>query len=98
MRIGFWRDAMRAKVLLAEGAAEQASDLLATLTPTSPRQQVTLGLLRAITLADDDRASSRAQFADASMTAATRGHVANGHRRRTTNRVAAGVGELDGAR
>jgi LuxR family maltose regulon positive regulatory protein len=55
MRVGFWRDATLAKVVLVEGHTKAAADILGCLTATSPRQQVTLLLLHAMSLADNDQ-------------------------------------------
>jgi LuxR family maltose regulon positive regulatory protein len=47
MRAGFWTDVTRAKVYLIEDEWQTAAEILDSLTATSPRQQVTLMLLRA---------------------------------------------------
>ncbi|HEY5874890.1 MAG TPA: LuxR C-terminal-related transcriptional regulator [Ilumatobacteraceae bacterium] len=73
MRVGLWRDATLAKVLLADGASEQAAEILDSLSPTSPRQRVTVGLMHAIALADHDQASSLAMAAAALTIASNEG-------------------------
>ena len=84
MCVGFWHDVMVAKVLLAEGAFEQAAGILDSVSPTSPRQQVTVGLLHAIALVDDDPTTSRGKAEAALVTASTEGMfqtVAGAHHR-----------------
>jgi LuxR family transcriptional regulator, maltose regulon positive regulatory protein len=73
MRIGFWRQATQAKVLLAEDEAQRAAAVLEALSPTSPRQQVTLGLLHAIAVAVKDPTSSQGMVEAALATASTEG-------------------------
>ena len=73
MRVGFWRDATLAKVHLADGEPEQAAGLLEALSPTSPRQQVIVGLMHAAALADHDQTSSLDKAAAALKTASTEG-------------------------
>ena len=72
MRVGFWRDATLAKVLVADGATQQAANLLDSLSPMSPRQQVTLGCSTR-SLADDDPARSQAEMEAALTTASAEG-------------------------
>ena len=73
MRVGFWRDATLAKVLLAEGDMSTAAGLLDSLAPTSPRQRVTGLLLQSIAEADQDPSASEAKLASALATAAHEG-------------------------
>jgi LuxR family transcriptional regulator, maltose regulon positive regulatory protein len=73
MRVGFWRDATRAKVLLADGGSEQAVDELESLSPTSPRQRVTADLLQAVALADHDPTCSQTKVEAALKVAAAEG-------------------------
>jgi LuxR family maltose regulon positive regulatory protein len=75
MRVGFWRDATLAKLRLADGDSDQAARILDSLSPTSPRQHVTLGLLQALASATHDPAFSLAEAAGALKIAATEGMV-----------------------
>jgi LuxR family maltose regulon positive regulatory protein len=69
MRVGFWRDATLAKVFLIDGQTRQAAEILGQLSATSPRQEVTLLLLRAISLPDHDQ--HRLELVEAALTIAS---------------------------
>jgi LuxR family maltose regulon positive regulatory protein len=71
MRVGFWRDATQAKVLLIDGETTRAADILASLSATSPRQQVTLLVLQASSLGDHDQ-EGRSGMVEAALAVASR--------------------------
>ena len=68
MRVGFWRDATLARVFLIDGQTKYAADILEPLSATSPRQEVTLLLLRAISLPEHDQ--QRLELLESALTAA----------------------------
>ena len=69
MRVGFWRDATLAKVFLTDGQTRHAADILGPLSATSPRQEATLLLLRAISLPDHDQ--QRLELVEAALKTAS---------------------------
>ena len=73
MPSGVWRDAACARVFLADGAAVEAEGLLRAVSPTTPRQQVVVGVLRALALVDRDPQAADDEIASAVQTAADHG-------------------------
>jgi LuxR family maltose regulon positive regulatory protein len=70
---GLWRDVALARVLLADGATSEAATILRPLEPTSPRQFVVVGMLRALSIVDQEPEMARDHAAAALQTAAAVG-------------------------